>query len=107
MGLSAGGHFLAILFVGMVALFGLAVLFVRSEVIERDGLVGGLTLFTCAIAGAILASPNLLSKPTLFGVCVLSFSGYVFGRIIDRAMGPQDPKPAEFNEGTMGVDLAD
>ncbi|CAN5506253.1 hypothetical protein BH11ARM2_BH11ARM2_12280 [soil metagenome] len=107
MGFSAGDHFLVILFVGMVAIFGLALLFVRSEVIEREGLVGGLTILTSSMAGAILALPWILSTPALFGVSVLAISGYIIGRIMDRAMGPMDPRSAEMNESTMGVELAD
>ncbi|RYG48991.1 hypothetical protein EON79_02775 [bacterium] len=106
MGFSSGDHFLVILFVGMVAVFGLALLFVRSTVIERTGLVGGLTFTSSAIAAMLLASPANYTAPSLLGIAVLAISGYVIGRIADRAMGPMEI-PLEMDENTLGAELAD
>ena len=106
MGFSSGDHFLVILFVGMVAVFGLALLFVRSSIIERTGLVGGLTLATSGQAAFMLASPANFETPTLFAIAILSISGYIVGRVIDRAMGPMEIPP-EMDEATLGVELAD
>ncbi|RYG36969.1 hypothetical protein EON81_08135 [bacterium] len=106
MGFSSGDHFVVILFVGVVAFFGLALLFVRSTVIERTGLVGGLTVLSAAVAGMMLASPANYSAPSLLGIAFIAISGYIVGRIADRVMGPMEI-PVEMDENTLGAELAD
>ena len=104
------GFILSALFLGLLLLFGLALLFVRAEFIERNILVGGATIFTSMVGIGILIYDAQVGYPYgtagLVSVCCLSVLGFVVSWAIDRLMGPAS-SPEEPVEATLGSDLAD
>lgn len=82
-------------------------MFVRAENIERTLMVGGLTVATALLAGLMLyVSGSGLSSGTLFGIAMLSITGFVAGRLIDYYMGPSD-NVADPGRHSLGGDFAD
>jgi len=104
--ISSGAYILAVIFVAMVALFGLFLLFSRGLNIERNGLVGSFTFITAAMAGIILANVASLGAISMLSLCFLAVSGFAVGRAIDFLLGPREHSE-ETREGTWGADLAD
>jgi hypothetical protein len=98
-------YILAVVFVAAVGVFGAALMFARAENIERNYLVGGLTLLTASVAGIMLASLPAASQSsaTLTSISLVSVLGYGIGRGIDLILGPRD----HADQGTLGADLAD
>jgi hypothetical protein len=97
----------ASVFVGMVALFGMAVMFVRAENIERNMMVGAMTVTTALLAGLILYyNPRGLDNSALFGIALLSLLGYAAGRVVDFYLGGEDPE-ADLGKRSFNGDLAD
>jgi hypothetical protein len=103
---SSGGYILTVIFVSMVALFGMLTLFVRAMNIERNALVGTLTFMTAAISGIVLATADNLSNAALISLCALSLVGFAVGRFIDYVLGAREHS-ADSREATLGADLAD
>lgn len=101
-------YILTVVFVAVMALFGLFAMFVRAEHIERNYLVGGLTVAGAAIAGVMLAELPVPSQtgPILLSIALISLFGYGFGRLIDYLMGPRFD-PVDSTQPTLGADLAD
>ncbi len=101
---------LTAIFVSLVVLFGFFCLFVNAENVERNILVGGLTLLTAVIAAGLLVVDANRHHPEgtagLVSICALSLLGYGVGRVIDRILGPTD-HTVDSKEGTLGADLAD
>jgi hypothetical protein len=98
----------ASVFIAFVGVFGLGVLFVRGTNIERNLLVGFLTVVTAAIAGAILAlsGSRNMSDWGLAVVSLFSVTGFFAGRGIDMWLGARGPSD-ETRQGTLGSDLSD
>lgn len=98
-------YILAVVFVAIVGLFGAGLMFARAENIERNYLVGGLTLLTACVAGIMLAglAPAAQTSATLTSISLVSILGYGIGRGIDLILGPRD----HADQGTLGADLAD
>lgn len=98
-------YILAVIFVAIVGLFGAALMFARAENIERNYLVGGLTLLTSCVAGIMLAGlpSSAQTSATLISISLISVLGYGLGRGIDLILGPRD----HTDQGTLGADLAD
>lgn len=98
---------LTAVFVSVMAIFGLGAMFMRAENVERNYLVGGLTVLTSLTAGVILfrLTPAAQTGGTLSALAALSLAGYVAGRVIDFALGPVPE--SETPDGTLGADLAD
>lgn len=96
---------LAVIFVAIVGLFGAALMFARAENIERNYLVGGLTLLTACVAGVMLAGlpSGSQTSATLTSISLVSVLGYGIGRGVDLILGPRD----HTDQGTLGADLAD
>jgi len=98
--------FISCMFLAVVFLVGVFTLFVQSENIERNVLVGGLTLCT-AIVGAIMLDHAYQSNfpygiGRLFGICVFSTLGFLGGRMYDVFRGP-----LPFLEAPLDADLAE
>ncbi|MGV3616971.1 MAG: hypothetical protein ACO1SV_16715 [Fimbriimonas sp.] len=93
------------MFVAVIGLFGVGLMFVRAENIERNYLVGGLTVVTAGVAGAMLAglAPSAQTTPALISISLVSVLGFVIGRVIDMILGPRD----HTDEATLGADLSD
>lgn len=101
--LDTGFFPLAVVFVSFVGLFGLGIMFSRASNIERTLLVGGMTVFTAAVSGVILATPAASATvPSLVSTCLVSTLGYIVGRVIDFLLGPR-----EFHDYYGHGDLAD
>ncbi len=104
------GFILTCVFVGCVALLGALTLFVRAENIERNGLVGSLTLATSLIAMALLEHDWSVNFPygagTLISICLLAIFGFALGRFLDYILGPREHS-ADSREATIGADLAE
>lgn len=98
-------YFLAVLVVSALGVFGLGTMFARASNIERNGLVGGATLFTVAVGIVILASvPSYAFTPAaLVSTVLVSGLGYPVGRLLDRIAGPRD----ETADPLRPADLAD
>jgi hypothetical protein len=96
---------LAVVFVAIVGLFGAALMFVRGENIERNYLVGGLTILTALVAGTMLVGlpPASQTSATLVSISLVSVVGFVVGRVIDAILGPRD----HTDPATLGADLSD
>lgn len=101
-------YLLACLFVAMVGLFGAFLLFARAENIERNYLVGTLTVLFVVIAGVMLWQVPAASQtgPVLLSISLTSLVGFGFGRLVDYLMGPR-AEPSDNTEATLGADLAD
>ncbi|AIE87045.1 hypothetical protein [Fimbriimonas ginsengisoli] len=102
-------YILAVVFVGIMVLFGLSLLFVKAENIERNLLVGVLTLLCAGIAGVMLAELPVASQTgaVLTSITLVSIFGYVVGRIIDYFLGPVEESEEDIKHPTLGADLAD
>ena len=104
------GFLLACVFVGFMVLVGIFTLFVRAENIERNVLVGMLTLATSLIAVCLLVHDSHhgfpYGAPSVVAICLLALFGFFLGRILDLILGPQ-LHSSETREATLGVDLAD
>lgn len=98
-------YIVAVIFVGIVGLFGAALMFARAENIERNYLVGGLTLLTACISGVMLAGlpSSAQTSATLTSISLVSVLGYGVGRGIDLILGPRD----HADKSSLGADLAD
>lgn len=101
---------LACLFVALVLLFGLFSLFTRATNIERNVVVGGLTILTSLVAAAFLVidyrSGHRSGVGALVSACLVALMGYFVGRAIDWLLGPVAVSD-ESRQGTLGADLAD
>lgn len=99
---------LTVVFVAMVALFGLFAMFMRAENVERNYLVGGLTVLTALASAIMLFEIPAISQngAVLTSIALVSLTGYGFGRLIDYAMGPRS-EPADNPQATLGADLSD
>jgi hypothetical protein len=102
-------YILTVIFVCIVALFGMFAMFVRAENIERNFLVGGLTILTAVIAGIMLAELPVASQtgPILTSIALVSLFGYGIGRLIDYLMGPTVERTDPTQPTTLGADLSD
>src|SRR5579862_7973950 len=99
------GFPIACLFVGCAVLLGLLTLFVRAENIERNVLVGSLTLATSLIAVALLHHDWAINFPyggwTLTWICILAVFGFGIGRALDHMLGAREHS-ADSREETLG-----
>jgi hypothetical protein len=98
----------AAIFVAFVGVFGMGVLFVRGTNIERNALVGTLTVITAVIAGLILAlsGSRNFSEWGLVFISLFSLTGYFFGRGLDRWLGAKS-RSDDARNTTLGADLSD
>ena len=96
---------LAVVFVSFVGLVGAGLMFARGTNIERNFLVGGLTLLTAFVAGVMLVglAPASQTSATLISISLVSLVGFAVGRVIDAILGPKD----EAEGPVLGADLAD
>ena len=97
----------ACIYVGIVIVFGVSILFVRAQNIERRVMVAGLTVITGFIGAWMLYLGHRdLSNSQLLGIAALATLGYIAGRLIDFYMGP---KPVSPDPGmhSLGSDYAD
>ncbi|MEZ0325185.1 MAG: hypothetical protein ACAH95_04715 [Fimbriimonas sp.] len=99
---------LTAIFVAFVGVTGLGLLFVRATNIDRNGLVGALTVLTAIIAAAIMyfSGSTRMSEWALVVVALFSVTGFVFGRALDRWLGAKDLS-VDARKGTLGSDLSD
>ncbi|HSI72940.1 MAG TPA: hypothetical protein VK934_07160 [Fimbriimonas sp.] len=98
----------ASVFVAVVGAFGLGLLFVRGTNIERNGLVGFLTVVTAVVAGLILgmSGSRNMSEWGLVVVSLFSVTGFFFGRGIDMWLGARG-RSDDARNATLGSDLSD
>ena len=104
------GFVLACIFVGFCTAVGIFTLFVRAENIERNVLVGLLTLATCLLAFVVLGFDDRngfqMGTGGLISVCLLAAFGFGLGRVLDYLLGPLTHSP-DSREAVLGADLAD
>lgn len=95
-------------FVVFVGVTGLGLLFVRGSRIERNALVGTLTLATAILAGLILylTGSESFTPSGLVMVALLSITGFAFGRGLDWWLGARS-RSRDARNATLGADLAD
>jgi len=101
-------HLFCSVFIGASILVGLCVLFARSENIERPFVVAAMTVSGSLLAVILMDHFSHVGRfglGDLLMVCVVAASGFFFGRLLDRLMGPRQ---LEFVDVEMvGTDLAD
>jgi hypothetical protein len=100
---------LSAIFIAVVGLMGLGTMFVRASNIDRNALVGTLTVVTALIAGAVLYFSRNLPSMGAFPmamVALFSLTGFFLGRGIDRMLGATGPSDDARN-ATLGSDLSD
>ncbi|HWD39587.1 MAG TPA: hypothetical protein VG944_12110 [Fimbriimonas sp.] len=104
------GFDLTCMFVGIMLLVGLFTLFVKAENIERNFLVGGLTLSTALLAIPLLDNAYRHDFPngygSLFAVWLLAGLGFGIGRWFDHLLGARS-RMEERDDSTFGAHLAD
>ncbi len=101
-------YIVTVVFVAFVGLFGMGIMFARSSNIERNGLVGSLTVLSSLIAAGMLYAA-WRAPTTLFWlvmIALVSTMGYFLGRGIDMLLGGKGPSD-ENRKGTLGADLSD
>ncbi len=98
-------------FVGAMVVFGLGILFVRAARMERNILVGSLTLLTTLIAGFVLksysASSSQFTASQMISMMMLCLVGFGVGWLFDRIAGPKTLASSDEREATLGSELAD
>jgi len=102
---------LATLFVALVTMFGVLLMFARTENIERPFMVGLFTTGTALLAGWLLwlewqQAATTSSSGTAIAFALFSVSGFALGRAVDVIMGPRTHS-AEERQATLGAELAD
>jgi len=102
-------YVVAIVVVCCMTLFGLGLMFVRAENIERRNFVAATTLVTTFIAGVMLwndgRTGQSASSEAAWYAMGVSISGFFIGRVIDLLMGGR--RNAHDVDPTLGSDLSD